>query len=148
MGGRLWSVPVVDEQFKPVGFLTDRDICMAAYTQGGPLHALRVQTAMARRIVSCSPEDDITDAARVMRENGVRRLPVVDTAGELVGLLSLDDIASESRHTLRGGVNRELASLVAETYGSICHARCRPPFSPDPPLVGACWHSHVVFDLH
>jgi CBS domain-containing protein len=69
------SVPVVDEQFKPVGFLTDRDICMAAHTQGAPLHALRVQTAMARRIVSCSPEDDITDAARVMRENGVRRLP-------------------------------------------------------------------------
>jgi CBS domain-containing protein len=131
------AVPVVDEQSRPVGLLTDRDICMAAYTQGAPLRALRVESAMARRIVSCNAEDDIAAAARLMRENGVRRLPVVDAAGKLVGLLSLDDLACESQHTLRGGVNRELANLIADTYGAICHTRCRRPFSTDPPRVGA-----------
>jgi CBS domain-containing protein len=135
------AVPVVDEQFRPVGLLTDRDICMAAYTQGGALHALRVEGAMARRIVSCGPEDDIADAARIMRNNAVRRLPVIDSDGKLVGLLSLNDLACESKHTLRGGTNSALVSLIADTYGSICHARCRRRGSGDPPLVGSSRHN-------
>jgi len=61
------AVPVVDDQHKPVGFLTDRDICMAAYTQGKPLEQLRVETAMARRVVSCTGEDDLGSAAGLMR---------------------------------------------------------------------------------
>lgn len=56
-------------------FLTDRDICMAAYTQGKPLEALRVETAMARRVVSCRAEDDLRSAAELMRVNRTRRLP-------------------------------------------------------------------------
>ncbi|HZY58811.1 MAG TPA: CBS domain-containing protein [Candidatus Binataceae bacterium] len=135
------SVPVVDEEFRPVGFLTDRDICMAAYTQGAPLGAMCVASAMARRVVSCSPEDDVTDAARVMRENGVRRLPVVDAEGRLVGLLSLDDLACEFEHTHNNGLDRELGSLLAHTYGAICHARCRLPDRADPPMAATSWHS-------
>ena len=53
------AVPVVDEQLNPIGFLTDRDICMAAYTQGKSLDALRVETAMARKVVSCEVEDEL-----------------------------------------------------------------------------------------
>jgi predicted transcriptional regulator len=51
-------VPVVDEHRRPVGFLTDRDICMAAYTQGGSLQALRVETAMARNVISCCADGE------------------------------------------------------------------------------------------
>jgi len=131
------AVPVVDEQFNPVGFLTDRDICMAAYTQGGPLHALRVASAMARRIVCCSPKDDIDDAARVMAQNGVRRLPVVGDDGRLIGLLTLDDLACESQRNLRGSVNSQLGGVIAEVYGSICAARCQRRHSTDPPLVSS-----------
>src|SRR5947207_117465 len=86
-------VPVVDAESRPIGFLTDRDICMAAYTQGGPLGELRVESAMARSIVSCGNEDDLAHAMQLMRNNSLRRLPVVDACGVLVGLLSLDDIA-------------------------------------------------------
>jgi len=132
------SVPVVDENSRPVGFLTDRDISMAAYTQGGPLQALRVENAMARKIIACGPEDEITSAAKIMRENGVRHLPVVDAEGKLVGVLSLDDLACESQRNLKGSTNHELAHLVADVYGSICAARCRRRHSPDPPLVGSC----------
>jgi len=131
------SVPVVDENSKPVGFLTDRDISMAAYTQGAPLHMLRAENAMARRIISCGPDDEVADAATIMRENGVRRLPVVDADGKLVGLLSLDDLACESQRILKGGTNHELASLVADVYGSICAGRCHRRWSPDPPLVSS-----------
>ncbi len=123
------AVPVVDEKSRPVGFLTDRDVCMAAYTQGKPLVALRVDGAMARKVVSCRAEDDLNSAAQVMRQNRVRRLPVTDSHGTLVGLLSLDDLACEAARTLRGGTNEELRNLVLEIHLSIQRGRLRlqPP---------------------
>ncbi len=122
---RCGAVPVVDEQSRPIGFLTDRDICMAAYTQGKPLDALRVETAMARKVVSCGVEDDLGSAARLMQQNRTRRLPVIDQNGKLVGLLSLDDLACEAARTLRGGVNDELRNLVLEVHLSIHRGRTR-----------------------
>ncbi|MGO9057743.1 MAG: CBS domain-containing protein [Candidatus Binataceae bacterium] len=122
-------VPVVDERSKPIGFLTDRDVCMAAYTQGKALEALRVDAAMARKVVSCRAEDDLNSAAQVMRQNQVRRLPVTGSDGTLVGLLSLDDLACEAARTLRGGANSELRNLVLEIHLSIQRGRLRlqPP---------------------
>ena len=119
------AVPVVDDQRKPVGFLTDRDICMAAYTQGKPLEELRVETAMARKVVSCVAEDELGTAAGLMRQHRTRRLPVIDRNGALVGLLSLDDLACEAARALRGGVNDELRNLVLEVHLSIHHGRMR-----------------------
>jgi CBS domain-containing protein len=119
------AVPVVDEQSRPIGFLTDRDICMAAYTQGKPLEVLRVETAMARKVVSCNAEDDLRTAAGLMRQNRTRRLPVINRDGTLVGLLSLDDLACEAARTLRGGVNDELRNLVLEVHLAIHHGRVR-----------------------
>jgi CBS domain-containing protein len=123
------AVPVVDEQSRPIGFLTDRDVCMAAYTQGKPLAALQVEGAMARNVVSCSADDDLRSAAQVMRKHRVRRLPVVDRNGALLGLLSLDDLAREAARNLRSGVNEELRNLVLEVHLAIHHGRVRvhPP---------------------
>src|SRR5512146_1461988 len=119
------AVPVVDDQQKPVGFLTDRDVCMAAYTQGKRLEELRVETAMARKVVSCSGEDDLESAVGLMRQYRTRRLPVIDRNGALVGLLSLDDLACEAARLLRGGVNEELRNLVLEVHLSMHHGRRR-----------------------
>ena len=123
------TVPVVDEERRPVGFLTDRDICMAAYTRGEPLAALRVEGAMARKVVACKADDDLSSAAQLMRLNRRRRLPVIAADGTLVGLLSLDDLACEAARTLRGGVNDELRNLVLEVHLSINRGRVRlqPP---------------------
>ncbi len=119
------AVPVVDDQDRLVGFLTDRDICMAAYTQGKALEELLVETAMARKIAFCSADDDLGAAAQLMRQNRTRRLPVVNRDGTLVGLLSLDDLACEAARALRGGVNDELRNLVLEVHLSIHHGRVR-----------------------
>jgi len=119
------AVPVVDEQSRPVGFLTDRDICMAAYTQGKPLEALRVEMAMSRKVVLCRAEDDLGSAAQLMQQNRTRRIPVINPDGTLVGLLSLDDLACEAARTLRGGVNDELRNLVLEVHLAIHHGRVR-----------------------
>ena len=130
--GSCGAVPVVNEQFRPIGFLTDRDICMAAYTQGKSLAELRVETAMAHRIVSCKADEDLRAAARTMRDSHVRRLLVVNREGQLAGLLTLDDLASETARTLtgdvsgrslRGSANEELRNLVLEIHLAIHHGR-------------------------
>jgi CBS domain-containing protein len=78
-----------------VGMITDRDVCMAAYTQGLPLADLPVATAMSRSVRTCAPTDRIDGALRLMAAEQLHRLPVVDEAGHLVGLLSFADVARE-----------------------------------------------------
>lgn len=119
------AVPVVDEQGRPVGFLTDRDVCMAAYTQNKPLTDLSVERAMAQTPVCCGAEDDLDSAAQLMRQHRTRRVPVVDRNGILVGLLTLDDLACEAARALRGGLNDKLRDLVLEVHLSINHGRIR-----------------------
>ncbi len=119
------AVPVVDSELKPVGFLTDRDICMAAYTQGKPLGALQVETAMARKVTCCRFDDDLNSAMKLMEEKGLRRLPVLGSDGKLVGILSLDDLACEAGRTLRGAANRELRERVGDVCIAICRGRVR-----------------------
>ena len=91
-------VPVVDEPngaARVVGMITDRDVCMAAYTQGRSLAAIDVGSAMARIVHSCRPKDSVKEAMKIMEANRLRRLPVVDQDDRLVGLLSLADAARE-----------------------------------------------------
>jgi CBS domain-containing protein len=117
-------VPVVTESGQVVGILTDRDICMAAYTQGALLQTLRVESAMAHKVIASRPEDSISTAETLMRENRVRRLPVVNTRGDLVGIISLNDIALEAEREHRaGGAAQITESEIGETLGNICHHR-------------------------
>ena len=81
-----------------VGMLTDRDICMAAYTQGRPLAEIPVASAASQQIYSCRASDSIAVALKVMQTNQVHRLPVVDQDEQLVGMLSLADLAREAQH--------------------------------------------------
>jgi CBS domain-containing protein len=89
-------VPVVDESHRVVGMITDRDVCMAAYTRGSRLQDIRIDEVMSRRVLSCQPDTPLADAEATMRSGRVRRLPVVDDAGQLLGLVSLADIAQEA----------------------------------------------------
>jgi|SRR5271166_2913813 len=124
----MWDAPcggivVVDAQARPIGFLTDRDISMAAYTRGKLLTELKAAGAMSSSIVCCRPDDELTDAMNLMCEKHVRRLPVVGPEGTLAGLLSADDIAYEAGRPLRGGVNFQLRQQVAEVFIAISHGR-------------------------
>lgn len=116
-------IPVVDDEGRPIGIVTDRDACMAAYTQGKPLWAMSVRIAMARHVHSCRPHDTLAEAESIMRAAQVRRLPVVDGNGVLVGMLSLNDLAQEVLRESGNG-RRELPSEeVAGTLGVICTPR-------------------------
>jgi CBS domain-containing protein len=116
-------VPIVQDDGCVVGMLTDRDICMAAYTRGAPLTALRVQDAMSGTICACHPQDTVADAERIMRANQVHRLPVIDAGGRLVGILSLNDLAQEAvREAAKRRRDVSLAE-IGETLGIVCKPR-------------------------
>lgn len=89
-------VPVVDEKGRLRGIVTDRDICMACYTQGKPPHDIAVESVMSRTLFTLSPDDSIAFALTLFRERQVRRAPVTNSQGVLVGLLSISDVVHAS----------------------------------------------------
>jgi CBS domain-containing protein len=94
-------VPVVSEAgggARGVGMVSDRDVCMAAYTQGKPLTAIPATTAISKQVCSCRPTDALSAALTVLRTNQLHRLPVVDAEEHLVGMVSIADIAREAAH--------------------------------------------------
>jgi CBS domain-containing protein len=118
-------VPVVDGDGHLLGVVTDRDICMAAHFQGGPLYALKVKDAMSRSAFACTPKDPIAAAEDVMRSKQVRRLPVVDEENHVVGIVSLNDLAIEAGAEA-GAKKREVTlNEVGRTLEAICRHRER-----------------------
>jgi len=100
-------VPVVDQDGVVVAMLTDRDVCMAAFTQGRALGDIRISSAMSKSVWTCRPEDDVKLAEERMRHHRVRRLPVVDAEGRLVGILSLSDLAREAMVAARAKAKKK-----------------------------------------
>lgn len=91
------SLPVIDDEGHVAGMITDRDICMAAYTQGAPLHAIAVTTAMAKHVLSCTETDEASEIERRMGEHRIHRMPVIDQQGHPTGMVSINDIARAAR---------------------------------------------------
>jgi len=115
------AVPVLDQEGRVIAMLTDRDICMAALTQGKALGEIRVSSAMSRKLWSCRPQDDVKEAEKAMRAHQVRRLPVVDAEGKLAGVLSIGDFARVAVSTKGGRAKTKpvAAADVGETLGAI-----------------------------
>jgi CBS domain-containing protein len=105
-----------------LGVITDRDICMASWIRNQPLSELCVSDSMSRELFSCSPDDNVSVAERLMQSRQIRRLPVIDKAGHLVGILSLADIVRGSERAGRG-VSDVSSNEVASTLATICQPR-------------------------
>lgn len=123
----LWEsdcgvVPVVDEQGRVLGMITDRDACMAAYTRGAPLTELRAYDAMSAGAARCQPADDLESALRTMAARQVHRLPVVDEHERVVGVLSLSD-AFRAVASLKGAARQRLALQVVAAAAAITRPR-------------------------
>ncbi len=115
------ALPVIDGIGELCGMVTDRDICMAAYTRCEPLARLRVADAMTRDVHVCRPEEPIEHAERVMQSRRVRRLPVVGARGELVGILTLNDLARAGRN--RPGERGLTADAIETTLAEVGRPR-------------------------
>ena len=91
---RVGSVVIVDSAGKPVAMVTDRDLALRVFAEGVEPATPALQHA-SRPLVCGEPEMDLDEAAALMVQHRVRRLPVV-RGEELVGIVSLDDIAVRS----------------------------------------------------
>ena len=126
-------LPVVDEQDHVVALLTDRDLCMGAYTQGKTLAELPVANSMSKEVVSCLPSDPVEQAIRVMADHKVRRMPVVDASGELRGIFSLTDAFLRAASLRDNRLRSNLSAKLVEAMAAICESRgARDELQPAP----------------
>jgi len=116
-------IPVTTDGGRVIGIVTDRDICLAAGRSGKPLAELRVRDAMTKPVRTCSADASPAEAEYLMREAQVRRLPVVDDSGAVVGILSLGDLAREAEHERRLR-HQEVGPIeIGTTLAAICRPR-------------------------
>jgi CBS domain-containing protein len=124
----LGAIPLVDDTGRIAGVVTDRDICMAAYTQGRPLKEIPAATAMAKEVFSCQPEETTESAEWLMAQKQIRRLPVVDRDGHPVGVVSVADLARTAARVQGNGAEHEVVeTLVAIGEPNDPAARQRTP---------------------
>jgi len=113
---------------RTIGVITDRDICMCAHIQGRALHDIKISAAIRdQKLRVCRTSDSVEQAEAAMRQARIRRLPVVDAQGDLVGMLSLADLARAAGR----GKGSEAQITETELVGALV-AICTPPSSPLP----------------
>ncbi len=92
------EIPIVrsKEKAELLGVVTDRDICTRAVATGKNPSQTSASEVMSSPAVTVSPETDLMQCCKLFEEKEIRRLPVVDTKGHCVGILSLTDVAEKA----------------------------------------------------
>jgi CBS domain-containing protein len=93
----------------PVGIVTDRDLVIELIAKEVDINSVTVGDIMCRDIISAKEDDDVDDTIKLMHQKGIRRLPVVDNAGALVGIITLDDLIDLIAEQLK-----DLAGLITK----------------------------------
>jgi CBS domain-containing protein len=106
------AVPVAEND-RLVGMVTDRDIVLRAAAEGGEMGRYRTRQVMSPKILYCFDDQSTEEVLRNMSENQVRRLPVLNRAKRLVGMVSLGDLAQHSPAGLAGETLRRISKTGA-----------------------------------
>jgi CBS domain-containing protein len=107
------SVPVVEshEDKKLIGIVTDRDLVVKVLAGGADVQQATVRDAMTANPASCRENDDVRKAVQLMGERQVRRMPIVDDAGRLTGIIAQADVATRFN---RDQMTGELVEAISE----------------------------------
>ncbi len=103
----------------PIGILTDRDIVIEVIAEDVDVGSVAIGDVMSFKLLTASEQDDTFDTIKLMQTKGVRRLPVVDKQGQLVGIVTIDDLIDLLAETLM-----DVAGLIA--YEQKREERIRP----------------------
>jgi CBS domain-containing protein len=125
-------VPVVDAEDKVVGLVTDRDAFIHASHQGHALRELRAGACMASDVLCCSPNDSPVEVAKKMGARKVRRVPVTDGAGRLVGVVSVGDLLCAADRA-QAKDRRAIHAALVTAMTSICARPRREEVAPAVP---------------
>jgi CBS domain-containing protein len=119
----IGCIPIIDDKRVPIAMVTDRDICMAAYMKNAAPTQLRLRDAMSRSVLTCKATDSLASAESVMRKGQVRRLPVVDAEGKLIGVLSLNDLVMAGAQSGLTKAKQRLMGDLNQTLSDVCRHR-------------------------
>ena len=112
------ALPIIKGR-KVVGMITDRDICMAGAMRDCSLSRISVEEIMTKSVYTARPDEEIDHALQTMRDHKIRRLPVLNVAGELQGIVSMNDIVLHAK--AKNGKKPPIDySDVVKTYQAIC----------------------------
>lgn len=103
------GVVPVTEGGRLTGMVTDRDIAIRVVAEGKDPESTRVGEIASTDVVSVDPQQDLDEALRLMAQHKVRRLPVIEEDGRLVGVLAQADVAREGDDTRTGQVVEEIS---------------------------------------
>jgi len=101
-------VPVVDGG-RLTGTVTDRDIVVRLIAEGRDAQSVTVREVASTDLVTIDPQQDLDEALRLMAQHQVRRLPVVEEDGRLVGIVAQADVARQSDDAQTGDVVEEIS---------------------------------------
>ncbi|HEY6909807.1 MAG TPA: CBS domain-containing protein [Myxococcales bacterium] len=107
-------LPVVGAQSGALaGVLTDRDATIAAWSRDARLSQLEVGSAMSTGVISCKPDDHVSEAEQLMRKFQVHRLPVLTADGRLAGVISLNDLALRAARESNWWLQEDVAGTLS-----------------------------------
>ena len=116
------ALPVVGDNGILVGIVTDRDIAMRIVARGGDARTSIVADCMTPRVFACYANESLVECRRQMARHQVRRVPIVDDRGRLVGIVSQGDLA---RHAAQRPVPEEKRA-VADVVSAVSEPTARP----------------------
>lgn len=114
--GNCGFLPMIGPDGNVCGVITDRDICIALGTSGKLASQITAGEVSGGKLFACSPEDEIHVALLTMREGKVRRLPVIDSDGKAVGVLSMDDVLLRAEPSGSGKIVDLSTDEVVRSY--------------------------------
>ena len=100
--------PIVEGD-KLIGMLTDRDIAIRVVADGKDPDQVKVREVASKQVVTIDPQQDLDEALRIMAKHQVRRLPVVEEDGKLVGVVAQADVAREGDDKQTGALVEEIS---------------------------------------
>jgi len=103
------GIAPITEGERLVGVVTDRDIAIAVVAEGKDPQSTKVTEISASKLVTVDPQQDLDEALRLMAQHQVRRLPVVEEDGKLVGILAQADVARHADASRTGEVVEEIS---------------------------------------
>jgi len=109
-------VPIVNEEKRVVGMVTDRDICIAVAMQNRLASQIQVSEIISGKVKSCQPNDDVENALKTMKKRQLRRLPVTTKDGVLLGIVSIGDL-------LNAGKGKEIKKMLLAALREISSFR-------------------------